>query len=461
MAEIGRTCSHECKKQCSSLLATVADLIQIKGKLEIHVPLEFTSARPAVRFHHDKYEVTIAGHPLASRLPQPTPDRPSIQDRSDFTSLGVPPGTPLCLNDYLKSDHPQLTLHVVSFTDATLVSICWPHIAVDAMSLRELGIAWTLALSGRASEILPMLSAGDDPMGQAGNDPAFTKPYPLVQHQVNGWRVYEFVLFYVFDLTRWRKMESKTIFLPRKNVEQLRNEAVESLSENGSHPFVSEGDTIISWLSILIASALFPRGSNRPFAIGNAFDLRGRAPSLFPAGSDQGAYVQNAIFPCWTMIPAESVHRRKHNTLGNIALALRTAIQQQTTEDSIHAQARLTRESLDFCGIPPLFGDANSFYIQFTNWSKCNFFKALDFSAAIIDKSNFVTAQKVSSSWQSSALTRGRPVYYHMLGISPNNALGRNISIISKTPNGDYWIDGSYPPEVWKAMESMIGTHKA
>jgi hypothetical protein len=306
-----------------------------------------------------------------------------------------------------------------------------------------------------------MLSSGDDPMGQAGNDPAFTKPHSLVQQQVNGWRIYLFAFFYVLDLIWWRKMESKTIFLPRKNVEQLRNEAIESLNENGSPPFISEGDTIISWLSILIASALFPRGSNRPFTIGNAFDLRGRAPSLFPAGSDQGAYVQNAIFPGWTVIPPDSMHHRKHNALGNIALALRTTIQEQTTEESIHAQARLTRESLDLSGIPPLFGDANSFYLQFTNWSKCNFFKAIDFSAAITGKSNFVTAQKASSSWQSSALTRGRPVYYHILGISPNNVLGRNISIISKTPNGDYWIDGSYPPEVWKTMESIIGTRMA
>ncbi|KIL94049.1 hypothetical protein FAVG1_02611 [Fusarium avenaceum] len=432
-----------------------------KGKLEIHIPQEFTSARPALEFHHEEYKVGIDEHPVASKLPKPTPDRPSIQDRSDFTSLGVPPGTPLCLNDYLKSDRPQLTLHVVSFTDATLVSICWPHIAVDAMSLRELGVAWSLALSGRASEILPMLSSGDDPMGQAGNDPAFTKPYPLVQHQINGWRMYVFALFYVFDLIWWRKMESKTIFLPRRNVKQLRNEAMESLSENGSSPFISEGDTISSWLSIFVASALFPRGSNRPFTIGNAFDLRGRAPSIFPAGSDRGAYVQNAIFPCWTIIPAESMHHRNPNSLGNIALALRTTIKQQTTEDSIHAQARLTRESLDFAGIPPIFGDANLFYLQFTNWSRCNFFEAVDFSAATTENPNFVTAQKASSSWQSSDLTQGHPVYYHSLGISPNNALGRNISIISRTPNGDYWIDGSYPPEVWKAIESSIGIHRA
>ncbi|KAG7418602.1 Acetyltransferase BOT5 [Fusarium oxysporum f. sp. raphani] len=315
-----------------------------KEKLEIHVPETFTSERPALGFHHDTFDVSIDAHPLASKFPHPTPDRPSIQDsRSDFTALGVPPGTPLSLNDYLKSDYPQLTLHVVSFTDATLVSLCWPHITVDATSLRDLGIAWSLVLAGRESEVLPMLSAGEDPMAHAGDNPAFTKPYALEKQQVKGRRMYLFPLFYVLDLLRWRTLESKILFLPRKNVEQLRNQALDSLGKTSSPPFISEGDVIVAWLSIVVASALFPQGSRRPFTIGNAYDLRGRAPSLFPIESGKGAYVQNAVLPCWTIVPAKSMHNRGDSTLGTIALALRNSLKEQTTEASIHALARLTR----------------------------------------------------------------------------------------------------------------------
>ncbi|QPC59822.1 hypothetical protein HYE67_002053 [Fusarium culmorum] len=337
-----------------------------KYKLEIHVPKTFSSRRPAFGFHHTTFDISIDEHPLASRLPKPTLDKPSIHDQhSDFNTFGVPPDTPLCLDDYLKSDHPQLTLHIVSFTDVTLMSICWPHIAVDGINLAHIGHAWSLSLAGRVSEIPPMLSANDDPMANAGRDSTFTGPHPLGKQQITGWQMYIFTFYYILDLLWWRTIESKVLFLPKTVVKDLRDQALSSLSKERPAPFFSESDAIVAWLTIAVTSALFPRGSTRSVTIGNAYDLRGRAPSLFPVSSDKGAYIQNAVFPCWAIIPAKMVHNRGEDRLGSIALAVRRSIQEQTTEDSIHAQARLTRDSLEVSGIPPLFGDVNQFTIHF------------------------------------------------------------------------------------------------
>ncbi|KAJ4127830.1 hypothetical protein NW768_008108 [Fusarium equiseti] len=430
-------------------LIMFSDIRQDKGKLEIHIPQAFNSERPAIGFHYDTVDVGIDEHPVASKLPKPTPEQPSIQDQHpEFTTLGVPAGTPRCLDDYLKSDHPQLTLHVVSFTDATLVSICWPHIAVDGISLGHIGYAWSLSLAGRMSEIPPMLSAGDDPMATAGNDPVFTQSHPLEKQQVTGWRMYIFVLYYVFDLIWWRTIESKAVFLPGGYAKQLRRTALDFLGEDHPDLFVSESDTIVAWLAIMVTSALFPKGSNRPLTIGNAYDLRGRAPSLFP---DQGAYIQNAVFPCWTIIPATTIHNRDDSTIGSIASAVRGSIQEQTTETSIHAQARLTRDALELSGVPPLFGDANQFTVHFAS-VRADLAEALDFSPAIIKHGSHDKDIWVSSS--------GHPVYYHIQCISPNNMLARNYSLISRTSSGDYWIHGNYPTEVWKTMESMLLTLK-
>ncbi|KAH7184773.1 uncharacterized protein B0J16DRAFT_286225 [Fusarium flagelliforme] len=421
-----------------------------KGKLEIHVPRIFDSERPAIGFHHDTFDISIDEHALAAKLPKPTPEQPSIQDQHpEFTTLGVPPGTPRCLDDYLKSDHPQLTLHVVSFTDATLVSICWPHIAVDGISLGHIGHAWSLSLAGRMSEIPPMLSTGDDPMATAGSDPAFTQSHPLEEQQVTGWRIYLFAIYYIFGLIWWRTIESKAIFLPGVYAKQLRRSALDSLGEDNPDLFVSESDAIVAWLAIMVTSALFPKGSNRPLTIGNAYDLRGRAPSLFP---DQGAYIQNAVFPCWATIPANTIHNRDDSTIGSIAAAVRGSIREQTIEASIHAQARLTRDALELSGVPPLFGDANQFTIHFAS-VKADLAEALDFSPAIIKRAG----SQDKDIWASSP---GHPVYYHIKCISPNNMLARNYSLISRTSSGDYWIHGSYPPEVWKTMRSMLSTLK-
>ncbi|CAG7558284.1 unnamed protein product [Fusarium equiseti] len=413
-----------------------------KGKLEIHVPQAFSSERPAIGFHHDAFDIGIDEHPHASKLPKPTPEQPSIQDQhTEFTTLGASPGTPRCLDDYLKSDHPQLTLHVASFTDATLVSICWPHIAVDGISLGHIGHAWSLSLAGRISDIPPMLSAGDDPMATAGCDPLFTPSHPLEEQQITGWAMYLFAFYYIFDLVWWRSIESKAIFLPGVYAKQLRRHALGSL---GEELFVSESDAIVTWLAIAVSSALFPKGSNRPLTIGNAYDLRGRAPSLFP---NQGAYIQNAVFPCWATIPAATIHNRDKSTMGTIAFAVRGSIQEQTTEASIHAQARLTRDALELSGVPPLFGDANQFTIHFAS-VRADLAEALDFGPAIIRRGS-----QDENIWASSP---GHPVYYHIKCISPNNMLARNYSLISRTSNGDYWIHGNYPPEVWKTMKTTL-----
>ncbi|XEV02566.1 hypothetical protein FSHL1_007853 [Fusarium sambucinum] len=425
-----------------------------KEKLEIHVPETFSSQRPAFGFHHTTFDISIDEHPLASKLPIPTLEKPSIQEQlPEFNSLGVPPGTPLCLDDYLKSDHPQLTLHIVSFTDATLVSICWPHIAVDGMSLAHLGHAWSLALAGRVSEIPVMLSARDDPMANAGRDSAFTGPHPLDKQQITGWRTYIFAFYYILDLIWWRTVQSKVLFLPKTMVKELRSQAITSVRKEHVAPFVSESDGIVAWLVIVVVSALFPKGSNRSVTIGNAYDLRGRAPSLFPVPNDKGAYIQNAVFPCWTIVPARMVHKRDNDTLGSIAWAVRSSIQEQTTEASIHAQARLTRDALDLSGIPPLFGYVNQFTIHFAS-VRADLAESLDFSPAI--KSGFRSSEHKDPVKDAWAASPGHPVYYHIKCISPNNMLARNYSLITKTSTGDYWINGNYPREVWQLMESML-----
>ncbi|KAG8672871.1 hypothetical protein FPOAC1_006166 [Fusarium poae] len=321
------------------------------------------------------------------------------------------------------------------------------------MSLAHLGHAWSLALAGRVSEVPLMLSANDDPLANAGRDSAFTGPHPLEKQQITGWRTYIFAFYYILDLIWWRTVESRVIFLPKTVAKELRDQALSSLRKEHPAPFLSEPDAIVAWLTIVVISALFPKGSNRSVTIGNAYDLRGRVTSLFPVPNDKGAYIQNAVFPCWTIVPAKIAHKRDEDTLGSIALAVRSSIQGQTTEASIHAQARLTRDALDLSGIPPLFGNVNQFTIHFAS-VRVNLAESLDFRPAI--KSDLGSMEHKYSAKNVWTASPGHPVYYHIKCISPNNMLARNYSLIAKSSAGDYWINGNYPPEVWKLMESML-----
>ncbi|KAK2051371.1 hypothetical protein LY76DRAFT_675569 [Colletotrichum caudatum] len=131
-------------------------------RLEIHVPLSSDTHRPAVTYYsHVAFQMAIDEHPLASQLPQPTVST-SLQANHGIdlaAELGLGPAAPHTMNDFLTTDAPQLSLHVVSFQDATLVSLTWPHIATDGMGMGHLVHPWSLVLAGRHDEVPPMLAA--------------------------------------------------------------------------------------------------------------------------------------------------------------------------------------------------------------------------------------------------------------------------------------------------------------
>ncbi|KKA21157.1 LysR family regulatory protein [Rasamsonia emersonii CBS 393.64] len=103
------------------------------GKLEYHVPEKYDEKRPGFTFTIAKYDMSIKDHPLASRLPKMT-DRPSlVGSTTEFSPLVRSADAPKKLEDWLYSDFPQLPIHVVSFNDATLLTVTFMHTLTDAM----------------------------------------------------------------------------------------------------------------------------------------------------------------------------------------------------------------------------------------------------------------------------------------------------------------------------------------
>ncbi|RSL48691.1 hypothetical protein CEP54_012781 [Fusarium duplospermum] len=92
-------------------------------RLEIHVPREFTSERPAVRYTHETLDMSINNHPLGKKMPKVT-EKPSIQPGAqEFEEFVVTKDDPVNGSDLFEGDKPQMSLRIVSFSDATLVSL--------------------------------------------------------------------------------------------------------------------------------------------------------------------------------------------------------------------------------------------------------------------------------------------------------------------------------------------------
>lgn len=338
-----------------------------------------------MNYSHKSFDISIGEHPQAASYPDVTEGTESFHvPHGRIADLGLPDSIPRCLEDYLKSDSPQLSLHVVNFTDATLVMLCWPHLATDAIGLRTLAKAWNLVLAGREAEVPRMLSFRDDPLATAGCDAKFQERHFQEDIRLKRPWLILWAMRYLLDTWFWPKMEPSGVVLSREAVRKLKEAAIASLpeEEGGGKHFISTGDVISAWIASMTASVL-PSTSRRSVVISNAMDLRDRAPSLFRASAEQGVYVQNALLPVSAVVPAQDLFP-KEGGLGRAALAVRKSVDSQGQEGQLHALARLDRRSLAEAGIPPVFGDTSSFFVILSNWSKVQIFDNVDFGPAVV-----------------------------------------------------------------------------
>lgn len=250
---------------------------QAQGQFEHHVPAQFTPERPAVTFSEVRHNMPISEHPLASQLPQPSARPAVVGDPEQFKPLGIPAGTPTSIDDYLYQDRPQLGLHVVSFTDATLVCLYYNHTSFDLMGWGALMTAWTHELHGRV-DLIRIPIGGDpedsedfDPMRKLGLNP--TEPHVLADRQMAMSGLMGFGLRNALDLG-FRDKECRIVCIPGAFVERMRAQAIEELKaeaaqrgEEGPEPFLSPGDVLTAWWARLAVSQLVSAESDRTITL--------------------------------------------------------------------------------------------------------------------------------------------------------------------------------------------------
>ena len=71
----------------------------------------------------------ISDHPIARQLPTHTGvlSTQPLPENAEFRTLQVRKDFPTSLDALIEAELPQLSLHVHSFQDATVVGLAWPH----------------------------------------------------------------------------------------------------------------------------------------------------------------------------------------------------------------------------------------------------------------------------------------------------------------------------------------------
>ncbi|KAH9818954.1 transcriptional regulator sdnM-like, partial [Teratosphaeria destructans] len=214
------------------------------GRLEYHVPEKYTEERPGFNWTQDAHQTSIDEHELASQLPKTPTDatRPVLFEApARFYPLITTPATPKHIDDWLYTDAAPLSIHITSFTDATLVSLNWGHYLWDALGRVSFMHAWIAVLDGRDADVPPMVGYDRDPFDHVGTQVPPEK-YLLHDAVLTGWRWWLFVFNMIVESLWYPKQEGRAIFLPGTFVQRLRDGAIASLpvDADGNAPFLSE-----------------------------------------------------------------------------------------------------------------------------------------------------------------------------------------------------------------------------
>lgn len=412
--------------------------LQDDGHLEIHVPRPFTPERPSFTYTHQSHAMAIEDHPGAKTLPKATSTAAIHRDPDLFRSFGVQQGSPVSMSDRCKQDDPQLSLHIVSFEDATLIFLCFPHTLMDAMGQEALLRAWSLVLSDRPeSEIPPMLGAHEDALRAAVD--ADNIQEDLVQKSMTMFTLLIFALNYLWNWIWSERFTERTISLPKIAMDLLRRDARDDLasSEQNGETFISDGDIIVAWLMRAVASSM-PRP--RPLTILNMVNARYRLPSLMHAA---GVFIQNMAVIAFT----SSLPNIAEAPLGISALHHRRMLAEQATEAQILANFREMMRIADAGKYPlRLCGRPNAEIIVVTDWTRAKMFRAADFSSALV------------AAGDKSPLRQNPPgtmVYQHMATKDSNRPTPSTplFIILGKDHSGGYWIDGALQDSIWNRLD--------
>lgn len=285
MEEIRSPHPKKCKALCGLGSTRNSNNHQANGDLEYYFPEAACTneSYQVITYSHVAYATTAAQHPTACYIPEPATGRPSVVvDPDRLEDLFRPEGAPTKMSDYLKSDIPQIGLHIVSFLDKTIVTVYFPHTLMDGMSMAPFLDAWIMAFSNHTSKIpQPFRTGGyahelsNDPLAEFGRQP--TVEHVLASRQMSiagiaGWMLHNVTSFFT-------GLENRMVCVPASTMTRLHEEAIldSAVDRAGDEPppFLSDGDVLCAWWTrLLLAAEVVPHNPDKTIVLNSAYSLR-------------------------------------------------------------------------------------------------------------------------------------------------------------------------------------------
>lgn len=403
--------------------------------MEQHIPASFDEKRPPALFTHTSHDKRLEEHPLASQLPRPSLEPVISEDIRKFGDLLRGPVAPKRFSELLEHDIPQITVHIESFTDATLVCLSWPHTLSDVLGMAFFLKAWQAVLEGRHEDVPNLNSAEIDPLETAGRVPV--ESYYLSIYMMSMWSIAMFICNLIISWLRFGSEEWRTIYIPGDWLHKIHaqaNHEVKQMKVENSPTFVSRNDVITAVLSKIGCQLTWTR--KQPVFLYQATDVRQRLSTMSPLRDM--ATVGNFTTGTLTLMPAGQV---RDWSVGQIAAALRQTTQIHNEGDQLDALMAIWRRDCQK-GIPISLGCWYMHIVSASNWARGTSFD-IDFSAA--RKSPADTDKPMRPT-----MTLPYVDFEHSMFGSPS------FVFAGPDESGGYWVNGTTSKSRWRTAYQVF-----
>lgn len=395
-------------------------------------------------FTEEQHPLPVSKHPIGAHTMKFS-TQPSIG--VEYEALRpwiIPPEAPKTVAEYINSNLPQVGVHVLGFTDSTIISISWPHTFSDLLGLKEMLSAWTRIMSDPSAQVREPYHIREAPLEALGRDPKET--YRLSVLRMSNWAGTGF-LIRRFPEYLLHKRISRTVFLPADFISSLRDRAYSSLDHlAGKTAFISEGDVIFAWWARLVLQSYGVRNKKTHLiTVASRREIFSRN-YLHP----DRVYLSNAIGFIPTFINGSDLLDRP---IGWTAARIRDSLRDLHQKEQIEAyEAEPRTFSLR---LPVALGDSTMRVISSTNWTKANLYD-LEFAASWATATKAPTGESVTTVGDSRSESFIKPTkvqgyiedgMYQVLG---------PLFLIIKDKNGNYEISGYARKRLWSRILSQL-----
>ncbi|KAJ5810600.1 BCL5p [Penicillium pulvis] len=415
--------------QCAVHLIASSEIICFpRCYLAYRLPITFSADQELFQWSNQVIEYSLAATQVLPETPQADSD--IFHGPCSIPELGQKwtPSTWPRKSHFEDPDLPLLLVHITKYTDATVDSMNLPHAVSDQMGLASLITAWTQVMKGETPAEFLKLEPG-----------ALDGPNNLSKEELRRKRTFRIttkseriraVMSFLPDLILHPKEVRRTLFLPVKLVEELRDRHTQDLEKKYGDKAVAltNGDVITS---LLAKFAYLGRTTSRNVTITTVINGRGRHPAL-PADKP---YLHNckSYGVVHTPIPdktslAELAYRHR--------LGILEALKLENIERSLAVTKELWKQNYPIHIVEP--GDLS---YSCTNW--CGAWRHIDFGPAVASDNTVVNGSASAPPLVlGHSLRRTHPTRY-------------NTQIMCKG-DGGFWCDFTCSTKTYPLFERLL-----